>query len=110
MGFNMSWVFVDGTDQDELYAALDLAPTDVRPDQYDLGSSYVPLAGSRLKSGWSAVFAKYSLVMDAMLGTKPPRVARLPSRSRCVACVALEHAMISYAGLWQDGRPIWEIR
>lgn len=110
MGFNMSWVFVDGVDQDALYTALDLVPTDLRPDHYDLGTSSVPLAGSRLKSGWSAVFAQYSLVMDAMFGTKPPRIARLPPGSRCVTCVVLEHAMISYAGFWQHGRPVWEVR
>jgi hypothetical protein len=110
MGFNMSWLFVDGIDEEALYTMLDLVATDVRPDPYDLGTSRVPLAGSRLKSGWSAVFAKYSLVMDAMFGTSPPRVARLPAPSRCLACVVLEHAMISYAGFWQDGRPVWEVR
>jgi hypothetical protein len=26
MGFNMSWILVDGIDQDPLYEALDLAP------------------------------------------------------------------------------------
>lgn len=61
MGFNMSWIFVDGIDQGALYEALDLAQTDEVPDQYDLGTSYVPLAGATLKSGWSAVFAKYAL-------------------------------------------------
>jgi hypothetical protein len=76
MGFNMSWLFVDGIDEEALYTMLDLVATDVRPDPYDLGTSRVPLAGSRLKSGWSAVFAKYSLVMDAMFGTSPPRVAQ----------------------------------
>jgi hypothetical protein len=107
---DMSWLFVDGIDEEALYTMLDLVATDVRPDPYDLGTSRVPLAGSRLKSGWSAVFAKYSLVMDAMFGTSPPRVARLPSPSRCLACVVLEHAMISYAGFWQDGRPVCEVR
>ena len=110
MGFNMSWVFVDEVDQDALYTALDLVPTDLRPDHHDLGTSSVPLAGSRLKSGWSAVFAKYALVMDAMFGPTPPRIARLPLGSRCVTGVVLEHAMISYAGFWQDGRPVWEVR
>jgi hypothetical protein len=110
MGFNMSWVFVDGVDQGALYTALDLVPTDLQPDHHDLGTSHVPLAGSHLKSGWCAVFAQYSLVMDAVLGTRPPRVARLPGRSRCIACVVLEHAMISYAGFWQDGRSVWEVR
>jgi hypothetical protein len=45
MGFNMSWIFVDGIDQDALYAALDLVPTGGTPDQYDLGTSRVPWAG-----------------------------------------------------------------
>jgi hypothetical protein len=51
LGFNMSWVFVDGIDQDALYDALDLAPTGETPDRYDLGTSRVPLAGAALKSG-----------------------------------------------------------
>jgi hypothetical protein len=110
MGFNMSWVFVDGIDQETLYKALDLKATGTTPDEHDLGTSYVPLAGAALKSGWCAVFAQYSLVMDALMGTSPPRLERLPPQSRCVACVVLEHAMVSYAGLWEGGRPLWEIR
>jgi hypothetical protein len=110
VGFNMSWIFVDGIDQEALYAALDLAPTGETPDCHDLGTSYVPLAGATLKSGWCAVFAKYALVMDLTLGTNPSRLMRLPANSRSVMCVVLEHAMISYAGFWQDGHHTWQIR
>ena len=110
MGFNMSWIFVEGIDQGALYEALDLAPTDEIPDESDLGTSYVPLAGATLKSGWSAVVAKYALVMDLTEGTNPPRLSRLPAKSRSIICVVLEHAMISYASCWQDGRHLWQIR
>jgi hypothetical protein len=110
VGFNMSWVLVDGINEDALYEALDLAATDETPDPHDLGTSYVPLAGAALKSGGCAVFAKYALVMDATVGTSPPRLTRLPARSRCITCVVLEHAMVSYASLWQDGRFAWQIR
>src|SRR5712672_2924626 len=106
----MSWIFVDGINEDALYDALDLAATGVTPDEHDLGTSYVPLAGAALKSGWCAVFAQYALVMDATVGTNPPRLMRLPARSRCITCVVLEHAMVSYASLWQDGRYAWQIR
>jgi hypothetical protein len=82
MGFNMSWIFVDGVDQDTLYEALELRPTGETPDQYDLGTSRVPLAGATIKSGWCAVFAKYSLAMDLAAGTHPPRLMRLPEKSR----------------------------
>jgi hypothetical protein len=110
MGFNMSWLFVDGTSQDALYKALDLAPTGEIPDQYDLGTSSVPLAGATLKSGWCAVFAKYALIMDLTVGTNPPRLLRLPAKSRSVMCVVLEHAMISYASFWQGDHHTWQIR
>jgi hypothetical protein len=110
VGFNMSWIFVDGISEDTLYEALGLAATGETPDPHDLGTSYVPLAGAALKSGWSAVFAKYALVMDATVGTNPARLTRLPARSRCITCVVLEHAMVSYASLWQDGRFAWQIR
>jgi hypothetical protein len=110
VGFNMSWILVDGINEDQLYDALDLAATGVTPDEHDLGTSHVPLAGAALKSGWCAVFAKYALVMDATVGTNPPRLMRLPARSRCFTGVVLEHAMVSYAGLWQDGRYVWKIR
>jgi hypothetical protein len=110
VGFNMSWIFVDGIDEDALYEALDLAATDETPDEHDLGTSYVPLAGAALKSGWCAVFTQYALVMDATVGTNPARLTRLPARSRCITCVVLEHAMVSYASLWQDGRYAWQIR
>ena len=110
MGFNMSWIFVDGINEDALYDALDLAATGETPDEHDLGTSSVPLAGAALKSGWSAVFAQHALVMDASVGTNPARIARLPARSRCITCVVLEHAMVSYASLWQDGHYVWQIR
>jgi hypothetical protein len=111
MGYNMSWILVDGIDQDALYKALDLVPTDEIPHWSDLGtSSRAPLAGATLKSGWSAVFAKYALVMDIATATEPPRLMRLPEKSRSFICVKLEHAMVSYSSLWQGGRYTWQIR
>lgn len=110
MGFNMSWIVVDGIDQNALYDALDLAPTGETPDRYDLGTSRVPLAGATLKSGWCAVFANGTLVMDVTTGTNPPRLMRLPAKSRSITCVVLEGPMVSYASLWQGGRHTWEIQ
>lgn len=110
MGFNMSWIIVDDIQEEALYEALDLVATrDAPPDPFDLGTSSVPLAGAALKSGSYAVFAKYALVMDATIGTNPPRLTRLPGKSRCITGVVLEHAMVSYASLWQDGRHVWQI-
>src|SRR5215471_16045564 len=106
----MSWILVDGIDQDTLFDALDLAPTDQTPGKHDLGTSRVPLAGATLKSGWCAVFAKYALVMDITTGTDPPRLTRLPEKSRSFTCVKLEHAMVSYSSLWYGGRYTWQIR
>lgn len=106
----MSWILVDGIDEGALYDALDLAATTETPDPHDLGTSYVPLAGAALKSGSCAVFAQYALVMDATVGTNPARLMRLPRSSRCFTCVVLEHAMVSYASLWQDGQYAWQIR
>jgi hypothetical protein len=110
VGFNMSWICVDGISQDALHEALDLVPTGETAGRHDLGTSGVPWAGVTFKSGWCAVFAKYALVMDVTVGTKPPRLARLPATSRIITCVVLEHAMISYASLWQGGRCAWQIR
>jgi hypothetical protein len=110
VGFNMSWILVDEIDQDALLAALDLVPTGETPDRYDLGTSHVPLAAATFNSGWCAVFAKYALVMDATLGTEPPRLIRLPAQSRAITCVTLEHAMVSYASLWSGGRYIWQVK
>jgi hypothetical protein len=109
LGYNMSWILVDEITEEALYDCLDLAPTGEMPDRYDLGTSYVPLAGAVLKSGWCAVFAKYALVMDATVGKTPTPLTRLPAKSRCITCVVLEHAMVSYASLWQGGHPVWEI-
>ncbi|WP_271532382.1 hypothetical protein [Bradyrhizobium sp. CCBAU 25338] len=106
----MSWILVDGITEEVLYDCLDLAPTGGTPDRYDLGTSYVPLAGAVLKSGWCGVFAKYALVMDATVGKSPIPLTRLPAKSRCITCVVLEHAMVSYASLWQGGHSAWEIR
>jgi hypothetical protein len=56
VGFNMSWIFVDAIELDELYAALDVKSTGEAADPYDLGTSRVPLAGLKPKAGWCAVF------------------------------------------------------
>jgi hypothetical protein len=109
VGFNMSWIFVDQIDLNELYAALDLKSTGEAADPYGLGSRRAPLAGLKPKDGWCAIFGHYSFVLDITIGTDPPRLTRLPAKSRAVSCVVLEHAMISYASLWQDGRHIWEV-
>ena len=108
MGFNMSWIFVDQIDLDDLYAALDVKSTGQAADPYDLGTKRVPLAGLRPKDGWCAIFGRYSFVLDITIGTDPPRLARLPAKSRAVSCVVLEHANISHASLWQ-GREIWQV-
>jgi hypothetical protein len=108
VGFNMSWIFVDQIDLNELYAALDVKSTGEAADPYDLGTSRVPLAGLKPKEGWCAIFGHYSFVLDISIGTEPPRLARLPAKSRAVSCVVLEHAMISHASLWQ-GREIWQV-
>jgi hypothetical protein len=105
----MSWVFVDAIELDELYAALDVKSTGEAADPYDLGTSRVPLAGLRPQAGWCAVFGHYSFVLDLTISTDPPRLARLPVKSRAVSCVVLGHAMISHASLWQDGRHIWQV-
>ena len=112
MGFNMSWICVDGIDPDALFAALDLAPTRQLPldDRYDVGTSHVPLAAATFDTRWCAIFAHYALIMDATVGPDPPRLTQLPAGARCVTCVTLEHAMVSYASLWHGGRHIWQIR
>ena len=110
MGFNMSWIFVDQVDLNDLYAALDVKSTGEAADPHDLGTGRVPLAGLKPKDGWCAIFGHYSFVLDITIGTDPPRLTRLPAKSRAVSCVVLEHANISYASLWQDGRHIWEVR
>ena len=110
MGFNMSWVFVDRIDLNELYAALDVKSTGEAADPLALGTKRVPLGGLKPKDGWCAIFGHYSFVLDITIGTDPPRLTRLPASSRAVSCVILEHANISYASLWQDDRHIWEVR
>jgi len=94
VGFNMSWMFIDQIDLNELYAALDVKSTGEAADPYDLGTGRVPLAGLRPKDGWCAIFGHYSFVLDITIGTDPPRLARLPTKSRAVSCVVLEHANI----------------
>lgn len=109
VGFNMSWTFVDGIDPDTLFAALDLAPLGETVESEDLGTGRAPLTGGTFGSEWSVVFMHYALVMDATLGTDPPRLTRLPGSSRVITCVVLEHANVSYASLWHGGRHIWQM-
>jgi hypothetical protein len=48
--------------------------------------------------------------MDVAAGTDPPRLARLPAKSRSVMCMVLEGPMISCASFWQGGRRTWQIQ
>jgi hypothetical protein len=109
VGFNMSWIFVDRIELDELYSALNVKSTGEPADPYDLGTSRLPLVGLRPKTGWCAIFGHYASILDITIGTDPPRLLRLPARSRAVTCVVLEIANISYASLWQHGREIWQV-
>ena len=110
MGFNMSWIFVDAIELDELYAALDVKSTGGPPIHTTWEPAEYHLAGLRPKAGWCAIFGHYSYVLDITMGTDPPRLLRLTAKSRAVICVVLEHANISYASLWKDGREIWRAR
>lgn len=109
MGFNMSWVCAEGIDQDAFLDTLELRPTGPATATEDFGTTAVPLSAATTASGWQTMFAKYALALDAALGTEPPRIARLPSNSRCVVVLVLEHRMLSYSSLWQGGRQVWEI-
>jgi hypothetical protein len=71
VGFNMSWVLVDGIKEDALYEALDLAATDETPDPHDLGTSYVPLAGAALKSGGGRCIREVRLGHGRDCGDEP---------------------------------------
>jgi hypothetical protein len=93
-----------------IYPALDVKSTGEAADPNDLRTRRVPLAGLRPKAGCCAIFGQYSFVLDIAIGTDPPRLSRLPAKSRAVSCVVLQHANISYASLWQDGREIWQAR
>jgi len=48
--------------------------------------------------------------MDATMGTDPPRLVRLLAKFRCITCVVLEHANVSYSSLRHDGGHIWQMR
>jgi hypothetical protein len=110
VGFDMSWVFVDHIEPGSLIATLDLVPTDRRPMEYaDIGTYNMPLIGGRLKTGWSAIFCKNHLALQAIIGTTPPRVLDLPPECRAVICLVLERSAVTYAALWQGRKQIWEI-
>jgi hypothetical protein len=107
VGYNMSWICVDGISPEALYEALDLAPTGETPDRWDLGLSHVPWAGATLKSGWCAVFGSDHSVLNLTMDTNC--LERLPANSRSIVCSVMEIVTISSASLWQGGRQIWEI-
>jgi hypothetical protein len=70
----------------------------------------MPLVAGPLRNGWCAVFCKYAVAMDLAFSANPPQLSRLPPKCRVVICVILEHAIVSYACLWQSGQFIWQIK
>jgi hypothetical protein len=98
MGFSVSWLAIRGKDADTVQRELALAGTG---EYEEVPES--PLLGANLAEGWYLVFANRCDYAD-----NAP-LERLSRGDLLVTCAVEEHAMISHASGWSDGRSEWSV-
>jgi glutathionyl-hydroquinone reductase len=100
MGFSISWLAIRGAKALSALSQLGLEETDSRelvPES--------PVSAVTLETGWYVIFFN-----DASPAALQPEVLRrLSQLSTVVTCQVEEHAMVSTAAEWQDGKEVWYV-
>ena len=100
MGFSLSWLAIRGKEQRAVLSELSLTQTAARES---IPESDV--VGCVLPSGWYLVL--YNDVNVPSL--EEASLERISRSAEVITCEVEEHAMVSTASGWQDGRRLWYI-
>lgn len=100
MGFSISWLAAPSDKKEFVLGALGLTETNQRQSFPESAR-----AGIALPTGWYAVWFDHPSP-----STLKPEVLRMLSAStKIVACQVEEHAMVSTAASWENGKEQWFI-
>lgn len=97
MGVSGSWIAFQSLSKEEALARTSLRDTG-RPGT----SPEAPVSGAELPNGWYLIFFDH----ESLAGQ---RLEPLSSGCRIIACDFEEHAMVSSAASYENGRRQWEI-
>jgi len=100
MGFSLSWLAIRGKEQRAVLSELNLTQTAERESIPESD-----IVGCVLPSGWYLVL--YNDVNVPSLGKAS--LERISRSAEVITCEVEEHAMVSAASGWQDGRRLWYI-
>ncbi|KAF1042734.1 MAG: hypothetical protein GAK35_02544 [Herbaspirillum frisingense] len=98
MEFSVSWLAVPVIAKDSALAALGLMETKQRESLPE--SAFV---GASLPTGWYVV----CFDQPSPVALKPESLRTLSMHAKVVACQVEEHAMVSTAACWMDGKEQW---
>lgn len=97
MGYSISWLAVETSELGDL---LQVRETKEPDPEFEAELAGVPLHGA-----WFLLMAQG---IEHRL-TDPAVLSQLAKRWQCLSCVVEEHAMVSYATLWREGRMAWTV-
>lgn len=98
MGFSISWLAVPATAKNSTLDALGLTETTERQQLPESA-----FAGASLPTGWYLVWFED----PSPAALKPESLRALSLHGKVVACQVEEHAMVSTAACWVDGKEQW---
>ncbi|MBP1317525.1 hypothetical protein [Herbaspirillum sp. 1130] len=100
MGFSISWLATPSDKKEIVLSALGLAETNQRQSFTETAR-----AGIALPTGWYVVW--FDTPSPSAL--KPEFLRMLSASTKIVACQIEEHAMVSTAACWENGKEQWFI-
>lgn len=99
MGFSITWFGFENKTKAEALAKFGQRDSGIADD-----GNEALFSAAQLPTGWTIVF-----VNDFAVGGEAALLEELSQSGRIVACQIEEHAMISAARGYQDGREKWEV-
>ncbi|MFJ3057219.1 hypothetical protein [Herbaspirillum sp. NPDC087042] len=100
MGFSISWLAAPSDKKEMVLSALGLTETNQRQSLPESAR-----AGIALPTGWYAVWFDH----PSPSALKPEFLRMLSAGTTIVACQVEEHAMVSTAACWENGKEQWFI-
>jgi hypothetical protein len=99
MGWSLSWLATRGKSAQAVRDELGFRATDVRRDILE-----ADLSGAELRDGWYLIVSRQTeqVALDSVL-------EHLSLGCEVVTCFLEEHAMVSSAAGWKDGRRCWAV-
>jgi glutathionyl-hydroquinone reductase len=100
MGFSISWLATPSKNANDVLGHLGLSETGSKEWMPES-----PVVAAKVETGWYVIFFN-----DANpKALKPEILRKLSASANVVVCQVEEHAMVSAAAEWQEGKEVWYV-